>query len=145
MSEDFEAPPIGGENIPFKEQKADAPNIPQVQGEEGGQHKNKDQKNILTGKGSKKNLFIIILTALLFLLFGLFLGLIFKGNREPAVLPSPSVILPSSNPEEASFSQQADLEKRLESFNQDLSKLDLEESLLNLPAVDYEIRFKLED
>ncbi len=137
MSEEFEAPPIGGENVPFKEMQADKPEPEQAQDSVAGQ--------IPSQKQGKKIWLIVVLVAFFCLTLGLFLGLMFKGQKKPLVSPSPSPAEVSPSPLPSLAAPQVNLEERVSDFKRNLQEVDLEESLLNPPEVDFNIRFELEE
>lgn len=128
MDTDFETPPMGGENIPFNELKTEVPSV-----------------NEIDVKAPKKNNKMLVgLIILLTILLLTFILLFFVPKKQIILLiPSPFVS-PSSLPE-ASNINGLNLKERINTLENSLKNLDLEESKLQPPVLDYQLRFQLKE
>jgi cytoskeletal protein RodZ len=134
MTEMLDTPPMSGGNLPLKE----------IKKEEGV----REEK---TGKNAKKRKPVYLVFIFLIILFftgGIALGFYLKQQQTQAPPPSFSP-LPSVEPTREispspSVSPQG-LEARLNEFERQLKETDLKEEQLSPPALDFNIRFEIEE
>lgn len=128
MTEELEAPPMSGDNLPLKELKPE------------------ETKEELEKKKSKKiSLKVILLIILFSILLGIGISWLIEKRRKSAVLPSPSPAEPSPSVTVLPSPTAEDLEGRINNFKKNLDEVDLKETSLNFPDLDFDIRFKAED
>lgn len=133
MSQEFEIPPMGGENLPLSELK------PQTLTSE-----QPVQPTVPTKKNNKVIL-LMILIVILAIVFGIALGSTLKPAKKPEVSPSPSLVeaspsaLPSPSPESQN------IKERRDSLQTKINEVDFKEQTLQPPVVDYKIRFKVKE
>jgi hypothetical protein len=130
MEQDFEAPPMGAENLPIKEMKTE-----QTSHEiEARKIKKSKQFKILAG-----------LTVIIAVLGGIMVGLMIKQRNGQQVEPLPSPVAFSPTPAPVASEIPYTLKQRIEEFEVKMENLDLQESVLNPPSVDFDIRFRVKD
>lgn len=139
MSDEFETPPMSGDNLPIRELKTQKESL-----EEKEETEEKKSKGI--SSGDKRRFYTLVgLVIFLVFLMGLGIGLLLKNKKpQPVVLPTPQpTIIPS--PVATSSSWRQDLEDKIGKFENDLKNVDLKESQFLPPLLDFNIRFELKD
>jgi len=128
------APPMSGENLPFKELKPEG-NI-------------KAGEKEIAKKAKKKLYLIFFLLLVIFFVGGIFLGLFLKqkDNQAETISPSPSpaqeaeiAVSPSPSPAPTG------LKGKIDALGEKLEKVDLKEEKVIPPKLDFNIRFDVED
>jgi hypothetical protein len=126
MSEDFEAVPMSGENLPLKDMETPPPDL---------------EGPVKVVKSNSKLMILLIILVVLALIGGIYLG--FNLNRaKPIPELSPSVFV-SPGPTPTSTPEPQNLEEKIDKLHSDLEDLDLKESNMLPPSLDYKIRFKI--
>lgn len=137
MSEDFEAPPMSGDNLPIRELKTE---------KEISEEKVEEKETKTTLFKDKRRLYLMV-GGVIFLVFlmGLGIGFLLKNKKpQQGVLPTPQPTITPS-PVATSSSWRQDLEDKIGKFEDDLKNVDLKESQFLPPILDFEMRFELED
>ncbi|OGD63439.1 hypothetical protein A2160_03175 [Candidatus Beckwithbacteria bacterium RBG_13_42_9] len=134
---EYSLPPMGGENVPFKELKPERPVVSSAQGEPSQAPPTKKP-----GPGKEKILIIGLAIALILVVVVLIAFVI--SSRSPkaeVILPSPS---PSPSPMAVATSSglPANIRERRDTLEKQINDLDLQETDLAFPAVDFKIVFK---
>jgi len=130
MAYDFEAPPMSADNLPLKELKPE-PEIKDIAAE-------KIAKNPLN---NKMKLFLGLMMALI-LLIGIAVGISFRGKAQKEIVkPSPSPLSTSPSPT-SSLMPELTLKGRIDVLGKNLRDIDLKETNLIPPILDFKLRFE---
>jgi len=131
METEFEAPPMSGGNLPLKELT-----------------ENKPPEQLLKKKRSKLLVIVIVLAIFFSIILGIMIGLLLKKEKQSAkrksLSPSPSYFLKEAEqtPPPSFLKDKDTLSEKINSLKENLENLDLKESALTPPLLDYKIRFK---
>lgn len=128
MSEEFEVPPMSGDNLPLKELK------PKEMAEKPEERKNK-----------RVPWLVILLIIIFSILLGVGIGLLIRKKNKQISLPSPSPATPKPSVFTSPSAKPQNLDEMINNFKKNLDEVDLKESSFNPPALDFDIRFKAED
>ena len=124
---DSPAPPMGGENLALKELKSE---------EEIAKAKKKALE-----KKKKINL-VLLLSLIVVFLIGIVIGFFLKNKQSPSISPSPRPVKKTPLPSASFLPKPLTLEGKIKNFEANLKNLDFQESALNLPTLDFNIRFQ---
>lgn len=134
MSQDFEIPPMGADNLPLKEMETEVPPIVEPQA----------VSPLAPAKKNPKNILIMGIIILFALVAGLMLGAKLKPAGQPsepkpsasAILPSPEAVEPTKEPQNT--------KERLDNLSTKIEETDFKEQSLQPPIIDFKIRFELQ-
>lgn len=130
MAYDFEAPPMSADNLPLKELKSET-EIKDIAAE-------KIAKNPMN---NKMKLFLGLIMVLI-LLIGIVIGIFFRGKAKKVIVePSPSSLSASPSPI-SSLMPELTLKGRIDVLEKNLRDIDLKETNLIPPILDFKLRFE---
>lgn len=133
MSQDFEIPPMGADNLPLKEMKTETPVVAQTQ-----------TVQTAAPKKNSKTILIIIFVVLFALIIGLMLGASLKpGTKVSTIKPSASPTAESSPENVQASKEPQNTKERLDNLSGKISETDFKEQSLQPPIVDFNIRFEI--
>lgn len=135
MPEDFETPPMSGENVPFKEMEEEHPPAPVQQEAAEKTLAAVDHKKI-----KKLKLMMIATVAIFAIVIIVLLTLLLKPKPAPSLpppLPSPSPT-PTATPSAVG----RNVVERIEALEKQIEALDFTETDLSFPILDFNINFE---
>jgi len=130
MPEDFEAPPMGGENIPFKELEQEKPPVPELV--------KKEMPSMAEKKIKRLKLIMIGSIVSMFFMIVILVALLLKPEPEAPPPPAPS---PSPSPSPTVKVVDKSLTERIEASEKQIDGLDFAETDLAFPVLDFNINF----
>ncbi len=119
--------PFGGENLPVKELKKQAPA--------------KEEKEIVPKKKTKLLLFVLI-GVIVFLLLIIVLLLFGKKEVKPLPSPTPSAVLLSPSPQATPSAFPKTLSEKIEDLEKKLKETQLHKTDLAFPILDFNFNFE---
>jgi len=126
MSEDNIIPPFGADNLPINELK-------------------KEQLAPKPAPVEKKNKLVILFFCLVIVVLVMVIGvLVSQMNKKPVevvVSPSPSLLLLSPSPSSSASAEFSSIGDRIDALEENLKNLDLDQTKLLFPLVNYSIDF----
>jgi len=132
----FVAPPMSGENVPFKEMEEEHPPAPPAESE----GLEKTPKPVDRKKIKRLKMMMVVSIVFFAIIIILLVAFLLKPKPEPAPLPSPS---PSPSPIVTATPSAVgkNVVERIEALEKQVDALDLSETDLAFPILDFEINF----